>query len=219
LAAGVILGTLAQIFLGIFQEGGWVLWPIFGVSVIGWYTGLEKLVYLRKIKRARSIFALTLAGRKRIEGPGKSTGLPAYDELLKELRASPGPEGRRYEFLFREFLSGTIPDLDHGFSTMAACVSIAPLLGLLGTISGMNRMFSVITDVGLGSPGLMAGGISVALESALAGLAVAVAIMFFHNYLYNKKKKWVQTLLLDGDKLIREAWTNRNEKGLFPYVG
>jgi biopolymer transport protein ExbB len=199
---------LTQIFLGIFREGGWVLWPIFGVSMIGWYIGLKKLLYLRKIKRARSMFTLTLSRRVPGEERKRLTGLAPYDELLRELRASSSFDSRRNELLFREFLGGVIPDLEQGFSTMAACVSIAPLLGLLGTISGMNTMFSVITEVGLGSPGLMAGGISVALESALAGLAVAVAIMFFHNYLYNKKSRWVQTLIKDGEKLVREAWSN-----------
>jgi biopolymer transport protein ExbB len=201
---------LTQIFLGIFREGGWVLWPIFAVSVIGWYIGLQKLVYFRKMKLARSIFSLMAARDERGDERRRSTGLASYDELLHELRASSAPDGRRRELLFREFLGGVIPDLEQGFSTMASCVSVAPLLGFLGTISGMNRMFSVITDVGLGSPGLMAGGISVALESALAGLAVAVAIMFFHNYLYNKKNRWVQTLMKDGEKLVRETRTTGN---------
>ena len=182
------------------------MWPIFGVSIIGWCIGLHKLVYMNKIKRARLKFSLAAARQRSVNERAKGlTGLASYDELLSQLRASPNPDGRRRELLFREFLGGMLPDLEQGFSTMAACVSISPLLGLLGTISGMNRMFSVITDVGLGSPGLMAGGISVALESALAGLAVAVAIMFFHNYLYNKKNRWVRTLMKDGENLVRET--------------
>ena len=189
------------------------MWPIFGVSVIGWYIGLEKMIYLRKINRARSNFSKAVtfpkAESERIKKP---TGLASYDELLHELQASSAPAALRSELLFREFLVGVIPDINQGLSTMATCVSIAPLLGLLGTISGMNRMFSVITDVGLGSPGLMAGGISIALESALAGLAVAVTIMFFHNYLYNKKNIWIQTLLKDGEKLVVGAYSNHEEK-------
>jgi biopolymer transport protein ExbB/TolQ len=159
---------------------------------------------MRQIRRARLAFSKAVI-QSQSKSSGSLTGLTSYDDLLIELRASSGIDGRRTELLFREFLSSVVPDLEQGFSTMSACVSIAPLLGLLGTISGMNRMFSVITDVGLGSPGLMAGGISVALESALAGLAVAVAIMFFHNFLYNKKRSWIQTLMKDGEKLVREG--------------
>ena len=181
-----------------------MLWPIFGVSTIGWFIGLSKLVYLGKIKRARTVFldAMKTLGVKK-DG---TTGMDSYDALLCELRKCPDADARRNECLFREFLADVMPDLEQGFSTISACVSIAPLLGLFGTISGMNRMFSVITDVGLGSPGLMAGGISVALGSALAGLAVAVAVMFFHNYLYNKKTRFVQAIMKDGEKLVSGAF-------------
>jgi len=182
------------------------LWPIFGVSTIGWYIGLRKWFFLRKIKSARVVFSKSMLSAHGGKCAWKrTTGVASYDSLLRELQCSESPDVRRSEYLFREFLSDIIPDLDQGFSTMSACVSIAPLLGLLGTISGMNRMFSVITDVGLGSPGLMAGGISVALESALAGLAAAVAIMFFHNYLYNKKTKCVHMLRKDGENLVSKA--------------
>jgi biopolymer transport protein ExbB len=132
--------------------------------------------------------------------------MSSYDALLLELQKTKDQDSNRSFLLFREFLADVVPNLDHGFSTMSACVSVAPLLGLLGTISGMNRMFAVITDVGLGSPSLMAGGISVALGSALAGLAVAVVIMFFHNYLYNKKAKCLKMLMVDGEKIVRGAF-------------
>ena len=192
-----------RIFFSVFQEGGWVLWPIFGVSTIGWFIGLEKLIYLRKIKRARDVFSkATLLPRNDAQKVRRLTGMSSYDALLLELQKSKDQDSRSSSLLFREFLADVMPDLEQGFSTMSACVSVAPLLGLLGTISGMNRMFAVITDVGLGSPSLMAGGISVALGSALAGLAVAVVIMFFHNYLYNKKVKCVKMLVMDGEKMV-----------------
>ncbi len=193
--------------MDVFQEGGWVLWPIFGVSVIGWYIGVGKLVFFGKIKRARIAFVKAMAASAKREADAvEKTGLACFDELLRGMKGDSGSETGGRENRFREFLCDVMPDLDQGLSTMSACVSISPLLGLLGTISGMNRMFSVITDVGLGSPGLMAGGISVALGSALAGLAVAVAIMFFHNFLYNKKTAVVQALMKDGENLIRGAW-------------
>ena len=55
---------------------------------------------------------------------------------------------------------------------------ISPLLGLLGTISGMNEMFSIIGAFGFGSPSIMASGISMALKATLTGLAVAVVALF-----------------------------------------
>lgn len=193
--------TLLQLFLTLFREGGWVLWPIFGVSVLAWHIGFGKLVFLRKLKRARDRFIMAMETAHPLPPDATTSGCAPYDALLNEMRRTDG-SALRIDFAFREFLANVIPDLEQGFSTMSACVSTAPLLGLLGTISGMNRMFSVITDVGLGSPGLMAGGISIALESALTGLTVAVAAMFFHNYLFNKKSIFVHALMKDGERLV-----------------
>jgi biopolymer transport protein ExbB len=188
---------MVRTFFTLIEEGGWVLWPIFGVSVLAWYIGIKKLLLLRKISYSRDNFFNLL----KTKNAGNQV-FPPYAMLLSELTREGivGPKQR--EYLFREFLANVVPDLEKGLSTMSACVSIAPLLGLLGTITGMNRMFAVITDFGLGSPSLMAGGISVALESALTGLTVAVSAMFFHNWLYNRKNACVQLLMKDGEKLV-----------------
>jgi biopolymer transport protein ExbB len=188
---------MVRTFFTLIDEGGWVLWPIFAVSVLSWYIGIKKLFLLRRISHTRDKFFNLLQTKN-----GGLREFPPYGLLLSELTREgiAGPKQR--EYLFREFLANVVPDLDKGLSTMSACVSIAPLLGLLGTITGMNKMFAVITDFGLGSPGLMAGGISVALESALTGLTVAVASMFFHNWLFNRKNACVQLLMKDGEKLV-----------------
>jgi biopolymer transport protein ExbB len=190
-----------DIFLSTFETGGWVLWPIFCVSVLSWYIGLGKLAYLWKLDRARKKFfsAMVLD----VSGPDRKTGFPPYDFLLERLRPALHKNGKYAENAIKEFLAEVVPDFEHGLSTIAACVSIAPLLGLLGTISGMNRMFGVITEFGLGNPGFMAGGISLALQSALTGLAVAVASMFLHNYLSNRKNATRALLMKDGETLMK----------------
>ncbi len=194
--------NMVQTFFTLINEGGWVLWPIFGVSVLAWHIGIRKLFLLRKISRARKAFFNSFQANPSDSEKFSRSQLPLYGLLLRELTHEriAGPKQRGY--LYREFLSNVVPELEKGLSTMSACVSTAPLLGLLGTITGMNRMFAVITDFGLGSPSLMAGGISVALESALTGLTVAVASMFFHNYLFNKKNSCIRLLRKDGEKLV-----------------
>jgi biopolymer transport protein ExbB len=197
--------SMVRTFFTLIDEGGWVLWPIFAVSVLSWYIGIKKVFLLRKITYIREIFFIKkIDDFEKVSTSEKvnSTQFYPYKLLLKELTREGNVGPKQREYLFREFLANVVPDLEKGLSTMSACVSIAPLLGLLGTITGMNKMFAVITDFGLGSPSLMAGGISVALESALTGLTVAVASMFFHNWLYNRKNACVQLLMKDGEKLI-----------------
>lgn len=72
--------------------------------------------------------------------------------------------------------------LERFLNTLGTIAAITPLLGLLGTVVGMIEVFAVITSVGVGSPGELAGGISVALITTAAGLSVAIPTMIFHRY-------------------------------------
>jgi biopolymer transport protein ExbB len=194
-----LLNNLFNVFRTLFDEGGWVLYPIFGVSVLALYVGFSKLIYLRKLSELSKIInKVEIQNIKSVR-----TGFAPFDTFIDTIKRSRNISSLSVEYAFGEFLATVVPDLEHGFSTMATCVSAAPLLGLLGTISGMNRMFSVITDVGIGNPGLMAGGISIALESALTGLAVAVVSMFFHNYLFNKKNYCLNRLIINGEQIVK----------------
>jgi len=203
------MSQIIELFCSLFREGGWVLYPIFAVSLLAFYIGTGKVLHLKKIDKARKYFLTALDDDAGASFPMEKHTYEPYYALAREIREAASVSPQRLTNVFREFLASVGPDLEQGFSTMSACVSIAPLLGLLGTISGMNRMFSVITDVGLGSPSLMAGGISVALESALTGLSVAVASMFFHNYLFNKKNACMHHLMKDGERIVHWAARRR----------
>ena len=73
--------------------------------------------------------------------------------------------------------------LSKSLKTIVTCASIAPLLGLLGTVSGMVHTFETIKQFGFGNPVLLADGISEALLTTQAGLLVAFPLMFVYNYL------------------------------------
>ena len=74
------------------------------------------------------------------------------------------------------------PVLDRSVNLIAACAAIAPLLGLLGTVTGMIETFGVITQFGTGNPKLLSGGISVALITTQLGLMVAVPLLLGHAF-------------------------------------
>jgi hypothetical protein len=107
--------------------------------------------------------------------------------------------------IFREFLIAVVPMLEQGFSTMSAWISVAPLLGLLGTVAGMIQTFRVITTFGLGNPNLTAEGISVALLTTQAGLTVAFPMVLFHNFLLNRSRSIKSRLLKDGEALVNKV--------------
>ncbi len=188
-----------DVFSSLFTEGGWVLYPIFFISVYAWFIASGKLWLYRRVRRARKQFLA------RLENGDFSarTGYPLYDALLSKL--SGHNDARRRERSLEEFVSELSPRLNAGLSTMAACIVVAPLLGLLGTISGMNQMFAIIGEFGFGSPTIMASGISMALKATLTGLAVAVVALFFLDQLTSRKTALLATVAHDARLLAHEA--------------
>lgn len=73
-------------------------------------------------------------------------------------------------------------ELQRYLTTLGTIASIAPLLGLLGTVVGMIKVFSAIVESGVGNPAVLANGISEALITTAAGLSVAIPSLIFHRY-------------------------------------
>lgn len=84
-------------------------------------------------------------------------------------------------------------ELERYLSTLGSMAAITPLLGLLGTVIGMIKVFSAIQTAGLGEASLLAGGISEALVTTAAGLSVAIPALFMHRFLSRR----VDELLID----------------------
>ena len=77
---------------------------------------------------------------------------------------------------------------------LALLAAVAPLLGLLGTVTGIIETFQSITLYGTGDPRIMSGGISQALVTTVMGLLVAIPLLLLHSFLASKSKTLVQIL-------------------------
>jgi biopolymer transport protein ExbB len=84
--------------------------------------------------------------------------------------------------------------LNRGLPTVAVLAAVSPLLGLLGTVTGMIETFQSITLFGTGDPKLMSGGISQALITTQLGLAVAIPLVLFHSLLAGRVNRLVEKL-------------------------
>lgn len=202
-------------FLKLFYEGGWVLFPIFAVSIVAWHISTGKLIRFAQLRRARKrLHAIVVTQTS----TAAHTGYAAFDVFVKRL-LHPGIKSEQVERAFDELLIEISPKLDRGFSTITACIVMAPLLGLLGTITGMNRMFAIIGEFGFGNPTIMANGISMALQATLTGLAVAVSSLLFLDYLTTAKQKIVAGLREDRDIILSKVLANHPETQAKPSKG
>lgn len=169
------------------QSGGWLMWPILACSVAALAIVLERLWSLRRTKVLPP--RLTEQVRR-----WQRTGRIVSQDV--ESLASSSPFGRvvgagllnrnRGREIIREAVEDTgrhvVHELERYLNTLGTISQITPLLGLLGTVIGMIRVFNVITLQGVGDPTILAGGISEALITTAAGLTVAIPSLMFYRY-------------------------------------
>jgi biopolymer transport protein ExbB len=100
--------------------------------------------------------------------------------------------------LAKDFITAKVSELEYGMTMIRVIATIAPLLGLLGTVVGIFEAFQVIAAKGLDNPGDFASGISLALITTIAGLIVAIPHYIAHNFLTGK----LDSLEIRLEKLI-----------------
>jgi len=197
--------SLWQIFL----VGGPVMWPILLCSIFALAIILEKSWYLHKIRVDTQEFLSSILERikrheikealqscEKIKSPIShilKAGILKYDRPRPQIKEAI-EDASLYE----------VPRLERNLPALATIAHISPLLGLLGTVTGMVRCFQTIqakaTSFHPVSPGDLAGGIWEALLTTVAGLVVAIPTFVVYNYLVNR----INNLILEMEKAATE---------------
>lgn len=100
-----------------------------------------------------------------------------------------------------EAAAGVVHELERHLTVLGVIASATPLLGLLGTVIGMIRVFAVLVEEGQANPALLAGGISEALVTTAAGIAVAIPALVFHRVLQRKVDALAVTMEREAGQL------------------
>lgn len=95
-----------------------------------------------------------------------------------------------------------VSEMERYLNTLGTIASISPLLGLLGTVIGMIKVFSAITIAGVGNPTVLAGGISEALITTATGLSVAIPSLMFHRYFESRVQRLVIKMEEESLKMV-----------------
>lgn len=170
-------------------RGGPLVWPIVALFLAGVLIVLERVFFLFRhrvdseglINRIREA-AEQGNWQQALEFCRHCGGKPVARILHSGLQ-SRQLEREEMENVLQEAILQEIPPMERFLSTLGMLATIAPLLGLLGTVTGMIDTFQVITLHGTGDPRLMSGGISEALVTTMLGLSVAIPLMLAQNLL------------------------------------
>lgn len=129
--------------------------------------------------------------------------------VLKVAEDNPTSDTESLELKLEEAVLKERPSIESGLNMIKIISMVAPLMGLLGTVTGMIQTFQAITDFGAGDPKLMAGGISTALVTTVQGLIVAIPTVFMHTILSGKAKRIVHALEEQSAGIIAEKSENQ----------
>ena len=129
--------------------------------------------------------------------------LSAYDEAK-------GADVETVELKLHEAALKEMPDLTKGLLVIKVIAAVAPLMGLLGTVTGMIKTFQVITLYGAGDPKLMAGGISQALMTTVLGLVVAIPMVLLHTLVSGQSRKIVNILQSQSAGIVANHQESNN---------
>ena len=184
---GQILGLLTQkaTLEERYHQGGVVGYIITGVLLLGLLIALERFL------------VLGVVGAK-MRGQLKDTNAPKDNNplgrILKVYADNKTADVENLELKLDEAVMREIPRIERGVSIIKILAAIAPLLGLLGTVTGMIGTFQSITLFGAGDPKIMAGDISMALITTAMGLIAALPLILIHSVVEGRKKAIVQVL-------------------------
>lgn len=198
----------------ILVAGGWLMIPIIlcSIAVVG-ISG-ERYWTLNPSKIApRHLLAQVWGWIKnnQLDGP-KIRDLKADSALGKILAAglSNSRSGREtMKDSIEEAASQVIHEMERYLGVLGTIAAIAPLLGLLGTVFGMIKVFTEIMLEGTGNAGVLAGGISEALITTAAGLVVAIPAMISHRFFQRRVDTLVVTMEQEAIKLVDALHSDR----------
>jgi biopolymer transport protein ExbB len=196
-----------QNILGFLSKGGIIMYPLFLCSIAALAVAIEKSISLRRRKiiipevvavlenvKAPNDFSLAVSICEKHNGPLanvvrislENPGLPR--EELKEALLDQGRQ--------------EVHQLERGLGVLETVAGIAPLLGLLGTVLGILKVFKVIADLGVGQAAALAGGISEALITTIAGLFIGIPALVAYNYFAHKAEALVLEIEKYSNRLL-----------------
>lgn len=177
--------------LEIVRAGGWLMLPIIGCSIIAagivwerlWTLQPKRVLPLNLAKQVREWVSKDQLGPEHLQrlhqssplGQMLAAGLANRHQPREVIKESIEDAGRH-----------AVHELERYLSPLGTIAAISPLMGLLGTVIGMIKVFAAITASGVGNPGVLAGGISEALITTAAGLSVAIPALICYRYLRAK---------------------------------
>jgi biopolymer transport protein ExbB len=176
------------------QQGGLVGFLIIALGIVGLLISIERMIVLGAASRK-------VTAQLSADAPNTNNAL---GRVLSVYAKNKTTDTETLELKLSEAIFKETPALNRALLFIKIISVVAPLMGLLGTVTGMIQTFQAITLYGTGDPKLMAGGISQALVTTVLGLTVAIPMVLLHTLVSGRSKRIVQVLQEQSAGIIAE---------------
>lgn len=180
---------LTKIF-ELFHQGGPVMWPMLLLSLVGVTVVIERVLFYWRHQRRRQVEDVATVLKKVESGDYEgaiAVGKGSRDYVANILAAGLAERHTSLDDALTKAAAAEINHMNEGLSLMDTVVTAAPLLGLLGTVTGMMKsFFSLGEDMGAAGAGALTGGIAEALIATACALAVAFFCLVPYNYCHSR---------------------------------
>ena len=175
--------------LDVIEKGGWVILTIMACSLVACAVLIERWLYFR------SADSKSAQIRKLLADPAKNAATAfteeaerqsVYGKMWAAAAVIPACECDARQNAVGDVIRSEIPALERNLYLLTTAATVAPLLGLLGTVLGMIKTFQAASMTGLGNPQMLAAGISEALYNTAGGLLVAIPRIIANNHFRNR---------------------------------
>ncbi len=197
------------------KAGGWLMAPIILFSVIAVGIILERFWTLQTRKVIPKHLVATIwhwvkegqLERSKIDEIAKQSAL---GKVLAAGLNNRHKERERIKESIEEAGRKVVHEMERFLNTLGTIASITPLIGLLGTVIGMIKVFNAITTEGVGNAAPLAGGISQALVTTAGGLSVAIIALMFYRYFRGRVDELVVQMEEEAIKMVDVINNNRH---------
>ena len=202
----------------IVTSGGWLMIPIIlcsiaSLAIIGeryWSLRRERVTPDNLVNNIYQLYKYNKLDEQSVEvlrdssplGQVLAAGLDNMDRSREVMKEAIEETGRH-----------VVHEMERYLNSLGTISQITPLLGLLGTVVGMIKVFTVITAQGVGNPGVLAGGISEALITTAAGLTVAIPSLIAVRYFRRRIDDYVVTMEQESIRLVEVIHGERDLQG------
>jgi len=189
------------------QAGGWLMLPIILSSVIAFAIIGERFWSLQHKRIApRHLVGQVWQWHKSATLDDEHIDALIKNSPLGRILAAGLVNRNHPREIMKEAIEDTgrqvVMELERYLNTLGTIASVTPLLGLLGTVIGMIKVFAAITTHGVGNPGVLAGGISEALITTAAGLSVAIPSLIFYRFFRGRVDELVLVMEEEALKIV-----------------